>query len=119
MLTECKLEVLVGFDVSAQNIFAAQRSLESKMDAILHTVTQMQGISCTSGTSPSILVGILALDSASEPVQFDFTDNPTQLFESFKTLRSRGPYILNAKTIDAYGSMFRNRPSDAVKVLPA
>nr|XP_023679600.1 collagen alpha-3(VI) chain isoform X4 [Paramormyrops kingsleyae] len=114
---ECKLEVLVGFDVSAQNIFAAQRSLESKMGAILHTVTQMQGISCTSGTSPSVSVGILALDSASEPVQFDFTDNPSQLFESFKALRSRGPYILNAKTIDAYGSMFRNRPSDTVKVI--
>ena len=112
----CKVEVLVGFDVAAQNIFAAQRSLESKTGAILQRIMQMQAISCTSGQAPSVKVGMLAMDSASEPVLLDFTDDYAQLFDSFKALRTRGPYILNAKTIKAYNDQFRNRASDVVKV---
>ncbi|XP_064166856.1 collagen alpha-3(VI) chain-like isoform X2 [Anguilla rostrata] len=113
----CKVEVLVGFDVSAQNIFSAQRSLESKMGAILQRIMQMQAISCTSGQAPSVQVGILAMDSASEPVQLDFTGDHAQLFDSFKALRTRGPYVLNAKTIDAYTARFRNRATDVVRVV--
>lgn len=112
----CNLDVLVGFDVSAQNIFAAQRSLESKMAAILQRITQMQAISCSSGQVPSVQVGISALDSALEPVHLDFTDSYTKLIESFRTLHSRGPFILNGKTIDAYSARFKDRPSDRVKV---
>nr|XP_046214453.1 collagen alpha-3(VI) chain-like isoform X7 [Oncorhynchus gorbuscha] len=113
----CSLEVLVGFDVSSQNIFQAQRILESKMGAILQRITKMTGISCSSGQIPSIQVGILAMDSASEPVHLEFTDNADMLFEAFRALRNRGPYVLNAKTISAYGSMFKSRATDAVKVV--
>ncbi|KAJ8252818.1 hypothetical protein GJAV_G00205950 [Gymnothorax javanicus] len=113
----CKMEVLVGFDVSAQNIFAAQRSLESKMGAILQRIMQMQPISCTSGQVPSVEVGILAMDSASEPAVLEFTGDYAQLFNAFKALHTRGPYVLNAKTIDAYTSRFRDRASDVVKVV--
>ncbi|XP_036395824.1 collagen alpha-3(VI) chain-like isoform X5 [Megalops cyprinoides] len=113
----CKLEVVVGFDVSAQNIFGAQRALESKMGAILQRITQMQSISCSSGQAPTVQIAILAMDSASEPVQLDFTDNHSQLFEAFKALQNRGPYVLNAKTIDAYTSLFRNRATDIVRVV--
>ncbi|XP_037394951.1 uncharacterized protein col6a3 isoform X17 [Pygocentrus nattereri] len=113
----CNLDVLVGFDVSSQNIFVAQRSLESKMSAILQRITQMQAISCSPNQAPSIQVGILAMDSASEPVQLDFTDSYTQLMESFRALRSRGPFVLNGKTIDAYIARFRNQPSGRVKVV--
>ncbi|KAG9339525.1 hypothetical protein JZ751_023667 [Albula glossodonta] len=113
----CKLEVLVGFDVSAQNIFGAQRALESKMGAILQRIAQMQSISCSPGQAPTVQIGMLAMDSASEPVQLDFTENHNQLFEAFKALRNRGPYVLNAKTIDAYTAAFRSRGSDVVKVV--
>ncbi|XP_036420611.1 uncharacterized protein LOC118804092 [Colossoma macropomum] len=113
----CNLDVLVGFDVSSQNIFAAQRSLESKMSAILQRITQMQAISCSPSQAPSIQVGILAMDSASEPVQLDFTGSHTPLMESFRALRSRGPFVLNGKTIDAYIARFRNQPSGRVKVV--
>ncbi|XP_064831782.1 collagen alpha-3(VI) chain-like isoform X2 [Oncorhynchus masou masou] len=113
----CSLEVLVGFDVSSQNIFQAQRILESKMGAILQRITKMTGISCSSGQIPSIQVGILAMDSASEPVHLEFTDNADMLFEAFRALRNRGPYVLNAKTISAYGSRFKSRATDAVKVV--
>ncbi|XP_031661817.1 uncharacterized protein LOC109870641 isoform X4 [Oncorhynchus kisutch] len=113
----CSLEVLVGFDVSSQNIFQAQRILESKMGAILQRITKMTGISCSSGQIPSIQVGILAMDSASEPVHLEFTDNADMLFEAFRALRNRGPYVLNAKTISAYGSRFKSRAADAVKVV--
>ncbi|KAM9483900.1 collagen alpha-3(VI) chain-like isoform 3-T3 [Salvelinus alpinus] len=113
----CSLEVLVGFDVSSQNIFQAQRILESKMGAILQRITKMTGISCSSGQIPSIQVGILAMDTASEPVHLEFTDNADTLFEAFRALRNRGPYVLNAKTIAAYGSRFKSRAVDAVKVV--
>ncbi|KAM9447677.1 collagen alpha-3(VI) chain-like isoform 2-T2 [Salvelinus alpinus] len=113
----CSLEVLVGFDVSSPNIFQAQRILESKMGAILQRITKMAGISCSSGQIPSIQVGILAMDAASEPVHLEFTNNADMLFEAFRALRARGPYFLNAKTIAAYGSRFKSRAADAVKVV--
>lgn len=106
----------MGFDVGSQNIFAAQRSLESKMTTILQRISQMQAISCTSGQVPTIQVGVLAMDSASEPVQLDFTEKYTELLEPFKALRNRGPFVLNGATIKAYTDRFKSRPSDSVKV---
>uniref|UniRef100_A0A673KH63 Collagen alpha-3(VI) chain-like n=1 Tax=Sinocyclocheilus rhinocerous TaxID=307959 RepID=A0A673KH63_9TELE len=114
---ECKLDVLVGFDVASQNIFAAQRSLETKVNAILQRITQMQPISCTSGQVPSIQVGMLVMDSASEPVQLDFTNRYTELLGPFKALRNRGPFVLNGATIKAYADRFKSQPSDSVKVV--
>ncbi|XP_058642202.1 collagen alpha-3(VI) chain-like isoform X7 [Onychostoma macrolepis] len=114
---ECKLDVLVGFDVAAQNIFAAQKTLETKVATILQRITQMQSISCTSGQVPSIRVGMLAMDSANEPVQLDFTNRYTELIEPFKVLRNRGPFVLNGATIKAYADRFKNLPSDSVKVV--
>lgn len=117
-LAACKLDVLVGFDVAAQNIFAAQRSLETKMAAILQRITQIQSISCTSGQAPSIKVGMLAMDSASEPVQLDFTNRYTEILEPFRALRNRGPFVLNGATIKAYADRLKNQPTDSVKVHP-
>lgn len=117
-LAECKLDVLVGFDVSSQNIFAAQRLLETKVAAILQRIIQMQLISCTFDQAPSVQVGMLAMDSASEPVQLDFTNKYTDLLEPFKALRNRGPFVLNGATIKAYADRFKSRPSDTIKVYP-
>lgn len=108
----------MGFDVAAQNIFAAQRSLESKMAAILQRITQIQPISCTSGKAPSIQVGMLAMDSASEPVQLDFTNRYTEILEPFRALRNRGPFVLNGATIKAYADRLKNQPADSIKVHP-
>uniref|UniRef100_UPI0037E78497 collagen alpha-3(VI) chain-like isoform X2 n=1 Tax=Semicossyphus pulcher TaxID=241346 RepID=UPI0037E78497 len=113
----CNLEVLVGFDVSAQNVFSAQTNLQSKMGAILQRISKMAGISCSSGQIPSVQVGMLAMDSASEPVQLDFTDNADELFEAFRALRSRGPFVLNGKTITAYTNRFKTRQDNVVKVV--
>ncbi|TSQ01578.1 Collagen alpha-3(VI) chain [Bagarius yarrelli] len=113
----CNLDVLVGFDVSSQNIFASQKSLETKMAAILQRIIQMDSISCSAGQVPSVQVGISALDSALEPVHLDFTDSHDKLIESFKSLRTRGPFLLNGKTIDAYNTRLKDRPSDKVKVV--
>uniref|UniRef100_A0A4W4H9T7 Collagen, type VI, alpha 3 n=1 Tax=Electrophorus electricus TaxID=8005 RepID=A0A4W4H9T7_ELEEL len=113
----CNLDVLVGFDVSSPNIFMGQRSLESKISAILQRITQMRSVSCSSDQAPSVQVGMLAMDSAFEPMYLDFTDSHTQLIEAFKNLRIQGPFFLNAKTIDAYVSTFKNRPADRVKVV--
>ncbi|XP_069052885.1 collagen alpha-3(VI) chain isoform X1 [Lepisosteus oculatus] len=119
---ECKMEVLVGFDVSSvgagQNIFVAQRGLESKMESILQRVSQMHPISCSASQAPSVRVGLVALNSAGQQVGFDLSEYKPQLIESFKNLRSRGPYILNTKTIDAYRSMFQSSGTQgSVKVV--
>lgn len=113
-LTACNIEVLVGFDVSAQNIFNAQTNLQSKMASILQRISKMSDISCSSGQVPSIQVGILAMDSASEPVYLDFTDNADDLFKGFRDLR--GPFVLNGKTISAYTNRFKARQDNAIKV---
>ena len=86
------------------------------MSAILQRIMKLQAISCTSGQAPTIRVGMMALDSASEPVHLDFTDNYLELLEAFKNLRSRGPFILNAKTIDTYTARFKTEPAASVKV---
>lgn len=106
----------MGFDVSAQNIFNAQTSLQSKMDAILRRISKMEAITCSSGQIPTVQVGMLALDSASEPVLLEFTDNADELIEGFKALRNRGPFVLNGKTISAYTNRFKSRPDNVVKV---
>lgn len=112
----CNIEVLVGFDVSAQNIFSAQPNLLSKMNGILQRISKMAAISCSSGQIPSVQVGILAMDSASEPAQLQFTNNADELFEAFRALRSRGPFVLNGKTISAYTNRFKGRQNNAIKV---
>ncbi|XP_068185452.1 collagen alpha-3(VI) chain isoform X2 [Antennarius striatus] len=112
----CNIEVLVGFDVSDQNIFSVQTNLQNKMGSILQRITKMAAISCSSGQIPSVQVGILAVDGNSQPVQLDFTDNADELFEGFRGLRSRGPFILTGKTISAYANRFKSRQDDVVKV---
>lgn len=106
----------MGFDVSAQNIFNVQTNLQSKMGSILQRISKMATISCSSGQIPSVQVGILAMDAASEPVYLDFTDNADELFEAFRGLRSRGPFVLNGRTITAYTNRFKTRQDDVVKV---
>lgn len=106
----------MGFDVSAQNIFSAQTNLQSSMGAILRRISKMESISCSGGQAPTVQVGMLALDSASEPVQLDFTNNPDELFEAFRMLRSRGPYVLNGRTISAYINRFKIRQDNTIKV---
>lgn len=106
----------MGFDVSAQNIFSAQTNLQSKMGAILQRISKMAAISCSSGQIPTVQVGMLAMDSAAEPVQLDFTDNADELFEAFRALRNRGPFVLNGNTISAYTKRFRSRQDNVVKV---
>ncbi|XP_059933079.1 collagen alpha-3(VI) chain-like isoform X3 [Gadus macrocephalus] len=113
----CNVEVLVGFDVGAQNIFSAQTNLQSKMGAILQRITKMASISCSSGQLPSVQVGVLAMDSNGQATQLDFTDDADVLFEAFKGLRSRGPFVLNAKTISGYTSRFKSRNENVVKVV--
>ncbi|KAG7272993.1 hypothetical protein CRUP_010177, partial [Coryphaenoides rupestris] len=114
----CNVEVLVGFDVGAQNIFSAQTNLQSKMGAILQRITKMAPISCSSGQVPSVQVGILAMDSNGQASHLDFTDDADVLFEAFKGLRSRGPFVLNAKTISAYTDRFKTRNDNVVKRAP-
>nr|XP_020475823.1 collagen alpha-3(VI) chain-like [Monopterus albus] len=113
----CSIEVLVGFDVSAQNIFSAQTNLQRKMGAILQRISKMAAISCSSGQIPSVQVGMLAMDSASNAAHLDFTDHINELFDTFRALQNRGPFVLNGKTISAYIDRFKARQDNVVKIV--
>ncbi|XP_061547693.1 collagen alpha-3(VI) chain-like isoform X5 [Phycodurus eques] len=113
----CNLEVLVGFDVSSQNMFSAQTNLLGKMAAILQRIAKTSTISCSSGQIPSIQIGMLAIDSTGQPVQVDFSDNADKLMDAFRALRARGPFVLSSKTISAYNDRFRTRQDNTVKVV--
>lgn len=69
----------------------------------------MAEISCSSGQLPSVQVALMAMDSASEPVYMDFTDNAEKLLEFFRGLRTKGPFVLNGKTISMYTNRFKAR----------
>ncbi|XP_032655947.1 collagen alpha-3(VI) chain isoform X6 [Chelonoidis abingdonii] len=118
---ECKLDVILGFDVSdvgaGQNIFTSQRSLESKVDIILNRITQMQRISCTGNQQPTVRVAIMAQTPTGTIEAFDFSEYQPELFEKFQDMRNRGPYVLTAQTLSSYQNKFRTAPTNNVKVV--
>ncbi|XP_014449748.1 collagen alpha-3(VI) chain isoform X4 [Alligator mississippiensis] len=118
---DCKLDVILGFDVSdtgpGQNIFYSQRGLESKVEAILNRITQMQRISCTGNQQPTIRVAIMGQSTTGAIEGLDFIEYQPELFEKFQAMRNRGPYYLTADTLKSYQNKFRTAPSDSVKVV--
>uniref|UniRef100_A0A8V0YHJ9 Collagen alpha-3(VI) chain n=1 Tax=Gallus gallus TaxID=9031 RepID=A0A8V0YHJ9_CHICK len=117
---DCDLDVILGFDVSdvgaGQNIFNSQRGLESRVEAVLNRITQMQKISCTGSRAPSVRVAIMA-QSRGGPVEgLDFSEYQPELFERFQGMRTRGPYFLTAETLKSYQNKFRSAPSGSTKV---
>ncbi|KAJ7344630.1 hypothetical protein JRQ81_000580 [Phrynocephalus forsythii] len=118
---DCSLDVILGFDVSdvgpGQNIFNAQRVLESKVEDILNRITQMQKISCTRNQAPTVRVALLAQTPSGVVEAFDFSEYQPELFEKFQDLRNRGPYVLTAETLKSYQNKFRTAPAESVKVV--
>uniref|UniRef100_A0A8C6U7F4 Collagen, type VI, alpha 3 n=1 Tax=Neogobius melanostomus TaxID=47308 RepID=A0A8C6U7F4_9GOBI len=104
------------FTCCLPNVFSAQTNLQSKMGAILQRISKMEPISCSSGQTPSIQIGMLAMGSSSDAVQLDFTDNADVLLEQFRGLRTRGPFVLNGQTISAYNTRFKNRQDNVVVI---
>ncbi|XP_023577842.1 collagen alpha-3(VI) chain isoform X1 [Octodon degus] len=114
----CNLDVILGFDGSRdQNIFVAQKGFESKVDAILSRISQMQGISCSGGQMPTVRVSVVA-NAPSGPVEaFDFAEYDPEQFEKFRSMRSQHPYVLTADTLRLYQNKFRQSLPDSVKVV--
>ncbi|XP_015723576.1 collagen alpha-3(VI) chain isoform X11 [Coturnix japonica] len=121
VMRDCDLDVILGFDVSdvgaGQNIFNSQRGLESRVEAVLNRITQMQKISCTGSRAPNVRVAIMA-QSRGGPVEgLDFSEYQPELFERFQGMRTRGPYFLTAETLKSYQNKFRSAPSGSTKVV--
>ncbi|KAM8789552.1 collagen alpha-3(VI) chain [Rhynchonycteris naso] len=114
----CNLDVILGFDGSRdQNVFVAQKGLESKVDIILNRISQMQRLSCSGGQMPTVRVSVVA-STPSGPVEaFDFAEYQPELFEKFRNMRSQHPYVLTADTLKAYQTKFRQSSPDSVKVV--
>ncbi|XP_021513098.1 collagen alpha-3(VI) chain isoform X2 [Meriones unguiculatus] len=114
----CNLEVILGFDGSRdQNVFVSQKGLESKVDAILNRISQMQRISCSGSQLPTVQVSVVA-NTPSGPVEaFDFAEYQPELFEKFRNMRSQHPYVLTADTLKLYQNKFRQSSPDSVKVV--
>lgn len=109
--------MILGFDgSSAQNVFVAQKGLESKVDAVLKRISQMQRLSCSGGQMPTVRVSVVA-NTPSGPVEaFEFTEYQPELFEKFQNMRAQHPYVLTADTLKLYQDKFRQSAPDSVKV---
>uniref|UniRef100_A0A8C4TE97 Collagen, type VI, alpha 3 n=1 Tax=Erpetoichthys calabaricus TaxID=27687 RepID=A0A8C4TE97_ERPCA len=122
IVKECNLEVLVGFDVTTvrpgSSIFVEQKGLESKVEAALQRISQMRPTSCSGTQAPTVRVGILALNAAGQKSVFDFAAYKPELVEKFRGLRTKGPYILASRTINAYRDQFKSSgTAGSVKVV--
>lgn len=109
--------MILGFDGSRdQNVFVTQKGLESKVDAVLNRISQMQRISCSGGQMPTVRVSVVA-NTPTGPVEaFDFAEYQPELFEKFRNMRSQHPYVLTADTLKVYQNKFRQSSPDSVKV---
>nr|XP_060639483.1 collagen alpha-3(VI) chain isoform X8 [Anolis sagrei ordinatus] len=118
---DCNLDVIIGFDVSdvgpGQSIFNVQRVLESNVEDILNRITRMQKISCTRNQAPTVRVALLAQTPSGEVEAFDFSEYQPELFEKFRALSNRGPYVLTAETLRSYQNKFRASSAGSVKVV--
>ncbi|XP_030873025.1 collagen alpha-3(VI) chain isoform X1 [Leptonychotes weddellii] len=114
----CNLDVILGFDGSRdQNVFVTQKGLESKVDAVLNRISQMQRISCSGDRMPTVRVSVVA-STPSGPVEaFDFAEYQPELFEKFRNMRSQQPYVLTADALKVYQNKFRQSSPDSVKVV--
>ncbi|XP_045701568.1 collagen alpha-3(VI) chain isoform X4 [Phyllostomus hastatus] len=114
----CNLDVILGFDGSGdQNVFVAQRGLESKVEAVLNRISQMQRLSCSGGQMPVVRVSVVGTTPAGPVEAFDFAEYQPELLEKFQNMRSQHPYVLTADTLKAYQSKFRQSSPDSVKVV--
>ncbi|KAJ7421501.1 hypothetical protein BTVI_18149 [Pitangus sulphuratus] len=118
---DCDLDVILGFDVTdvgpGQNIFNSQRALESRVESVLNRITQMQRISCTGNQAPNVRVAVMAQAQGGPVEGLDFSEYRPELFERFRDMRGRGPYVLTADTLSSYLSKFRSSPSGSAKVI--
>ncbi|XP_006893510.1 PREDICTED: collagen alpha-3(VI) chain isoform X2 [Elephantulus edwardii] len=114
----CNVDVILGFDGSRdQNVFVAQKGLESKMEDILNRISQMQRISCTGTQTPTVRVSVVA-NTPSGPVEaFAFDEYRPELMEKFQNMRNQHPYVLTADTLKVYQDKFRMSSPNSVKVV--
>ncbi|XP_053554835.1 collagen alpha-3(VI) chain isoform X3 [Bombina bombina] len=115
---DCKLEVILGFDVSGQNIFTAQRELESLLRRLLEHLSNMKSISCSGSQQPSVKVAILAQGSTGPVEVFDFSEYRPELLEKLTSVATKGPFVLTARTLQTYLNKFRtSAEDDSLKVI--
>ncbi|XP_018415447.1 PREDICTED: collagen alpha-3(VI) chain [Nanorana parkeri] len=108
---DCNLEVIIGFDVdvsAGQDVFAFQRGLKPKLGQILERISNMQKISCSGDKKPSVKVAVLSQGRTGPVEAFDFSDYRIELADKITTMGTRGPYVLNGRTLQTYLNKFNN-----------
>ncbi|KAE8580583.1 hypothetical protein XENTR_v10024478 [Xenopus tropicalis] len=118
---DCKLEVILGYDVSAgpgQDVFMVQRALQSKIKGILARISNMRNISCSGGQKPSVKVSVLSQGSRGPVEAFDFADYREELLSKILAMGTRGPYVLTGQTLQSYLTKFKTAGEDnTIKVV--
>ncbi|CAN2389124.1 Collagen type VI alpha 3 [Pristimantis euphronides] len=118
---DCNLEVIIGFDVdvsAGQNVFNTYRGLEPKLKQILDRISNMQKISCSGDKKPTVKVAFLSQGNIGPVEAFDFSEYRPELAEKIIAMGTRGPYVLNGKTLQTYLNKFRTSgDKDSVKVV--
>ncbi|KAG9473384.1 hypothetical protein GDO78_016524 [Eleutherodactylus coqui] len=118
---DCNLEVIIGFDVEAgsgQNVFNMYRGLEPKLRQILERISNMQKISCSGDKKPTVKIAILSQGSTGAVEAFDFSEYRAELADKIIAMGTRGPYVLNGRTLQTYLNKFKTSGEDSsVKVV--
>ncbi|XP_056389375.1 collagen alpha-3(VI) chain [Hyla sarda] len=118
---DCNLEVIIGFDVdvsSGQNIFNTYRGLEPKLRQIMERISNMQKISCSGDKTPTVKVAILSQGRTGPVEAFDFSAYRPELAEKILAMGTRGPYVLNGRTLQTYLNKFKTSGDDnSIKVV--
>ncbi|XP_063789282.1 collagen alpha-3(VI) chain isoform X1 [Pseudophryne corroboree] len=118
---DCNLEVIIGFDVDVnpgQNIFSVQGEMQTKLKQILEHISNMEKISCTGDKKPSVKVAILSQGRTGAVEAFDFSDYRIELFDKVLAMGTRGPFVLNGRTLQSYLNKFKVSGEDtSIKVV--
>ncbi|KAM3917834.1 collagen alpha-3(VI) chain isoform 12-T12 [Leptodactylus fuscus] len=115
---DCNLEVIIGLDVDGQNIFNTYRGLEPKLRQILERISNMQKISCSGDKKPTVKVAFMAQGRTGPVEAFDFSEYRPELIEKILAIGTRGPYVLNGRTLQSYLNKFKTSGEDgSIKVV--
>ncbi|KAG8559226.1 hypothetical protein GDO81_017268 [Engystomops pustulosus] len=115
---ECNLEVIIGFDVDGQNVFNTYRGLEPKLRQILERISNLQKISCSGDKKPTVKVAVLSQGRTGPVEAFDFSEYRVELINKILAIGTRGPFVLNGRTLQTYLNKFKTSGEDtSIKVV--
>ncbi|KAM4821252.1 collagen alpha-6(VI) chain [Thomomys bottae] len=117
--SNCFVDVVVGFDVSTQqmgqNLLDSQPWMTSYLPEILRDISSLNGVSCEVGTETQVSVAFQVTNALGKysPKFEIFSEN---LLDSLKGVAVRGPSLLNTHLLTSLWDAFQNKSAARGKV---